>query len=193
MHFDLLATPATWEVLSKTGKAYFDALVEHLCNITGVAVAFVVESVDPKGERVCPLSIRGVENFRDGRCYDTLGTPCERLRKGGASLFPDRLTEHFPKDSWLATTGMQSYVGLPLLDERRPISRCTWSRCTSVNLSTAPSDEATDGESDDLGGRPSVMIRSRPRPRLAPNWKSTSSGVQIRRGSICTLRVTTRM
>jgi PAS domain S-box-containing protein len=116
MHFDLLATPATWEVLSKTGKAYFDALVEHLCNITGVAVAFVVESVDPKGERVCPLSIRGVENFRDGRCYYTRGTPCERLRKGGASLFPERLTEHFPEDSWLATTAMQSYVGLPLLD-----------------------------------------------------------------------------
>ena len=116
MPFDLLATPATWEALSKTGKAYFDALVEHLCNITGVAVAFVVESVDPQGERVCPVSIRGVENFRGGHCYDTRGTPCERLRKGGASLFPERLAEHFPEDTWLAATGMQSYVGLPLLD-----------------------------------------------------------------------------
>jgi hypothetical protein len=116
MRVDLLASPATWDALSKTGKAYFDALVEHLCNVTGVAVAFVVESVDLTGERVCPLASWGVEHFRDGRCYDTLGTPCERLRRGGPSVFPDHLAERFPNDRWLSSTGMRSYVGLPLLD-----------------------------------------------------------------------------
>ncbi len=116
MRIDLLTTPTTWDVLSRTGADYFDALVEHLCNLTGVAVAFVVEVMDSKGERVCPLASWGVEDFRLGRCYDTRDTPCERLRRGGAGIFPDRLAERFPKDRWLISTGMQSYVGLPLAD-----------------------------------------------------------------------------
>jgi len=113
---DLLTNPTTWDVLSKTGRAFFDALVEHLTNVSGTAVAFVVESADPSGSRVCPLASWGVNNFRLGRCYNTIGTPCERLRRGAPGIYPDRLLERFPADDWLQTTGMQGYVGLPLLD-----------------------------------------------------------------------------
>ena len=43
MPFDLLATPATWDLLSQTGQAYFDALMEHLAMVLGVSLDFVVE------------------------------------------------------------------------------------------------------------------------------------------------------
>ena len=112
----LLASPATWGALSKTGIACYEALVEHWANALGVAVAFVVESLDPQGNRVCPVACWGVASLRGGQCYDTQGTPCERLRRGAPSLYPDRLAERFPDDPWIARCGMQSYVGLPLLD-----------------------------------------------------------------------------
>lgn len=116
MQESLLANPVTWNVLSRTGIDFYEALVEHCANALGVAIAFVVEAVDPHGNRVCPLACWGVATFRDGQCYDTLGTPCERLRRGAPSLFADRLAERFMDDPWIAASGMQCYVGLPLLD-----------------------------------------------------------------------------
>jgi PAS domain S-box-containing protein len=116
MHENPLANPVTWSVLSKTGIEFYEALVEHWANALGVAVAFVVESVDPHGNRVCPVACWGVASFHGGFCYDTQGTPCERLRRAAPGLYPDRLAERFPDDPWIARCGMQSYVGLPLLD-----------------------------------------------------------------------------
>ena len=116
MREKLLASPATWAALSKTGIECYEALVEHWANALGVAIAFVVEALDPHGDRVCPVASSGAALFHDGECFDTLGTPCERLRRGVSGLYPDRLAEHFPDDAWIARSGMQSYVGLPLLD-----------------------------------------------------------------------------
>ncbi|MBK8636718.1 MAG: hypothetical protein IPN92_00010 [Chromatiaceae bacterium] len=59
MPFDLFATPATWDLLSKTGQAYFDALMEYLVTVLGVSLAFTVESVAPSGQRVCPVASWG--------------------------------------------------------------------------------------------------------------------------------------
>jgi len=86
MHENPLANPVTWSVLSKTGIEFYEALVEHWANALGVAVAFVVESVDPHGNRVCPVACWGVASFHGGLCYDTQGTPCERLRRAAPSL-----------------------------------------------------------------------------------------------------------
>ncbi len=116
MPCDLLATPATWDLLSKTGQAYFDALMEYLVKVLGVSLAFTVESVAPSGKRVCPVASWGEVGLRGGRCYDTRGTPCERLGQGQNGIYPDRLAERFPADSWVAQSGMRSYVGVPLLD-----------------------------------------------------------------------------
>ncbi|MBP6582445.1 MAG: PAS domain S-box protein [Chromatiaceae bacterium] len=116
MPCDLLANPATWDLLSKTGQAYFDALMEYLVKVLGVNLAFTVESVAPSGTRVCPVASWGEVGLRGGRCYDTRGTPCERLGQGQNGIYPDRLAERFPADSWVVQSGMRSYVGVPLLD-----------------------------------------------------------------------------
>ncbi len=117
MHTHLLANPVTWNVLSKTGLDCYEALVEHWANTLGVAIAFVIESLDAQGNRVCPVACwGGVASFYGGQCFDTQGTPCERLQRGASSLYADRLAERFPDDPWIAQSGMQSYVGLPLLD-----------------------------------------------------------------------------
>jgi PAS domain S-box-containing protein len=116
VRFDLLANPATWDLQSKTGQAYFDALMEHLAKVLGVSLAFTVESVAPCGRRACPVACWGAHDLRGGLCYDTHGTPCERPGHGQKGIYPDRLAEHFPADPWLAESGLRSYVGIPLLD-----------------------------------------------------------------------------
>ena len=106
----------TWALMSRTGQAFFSSLVEHLATILGLRVAFIVESMDLKGETVMPLASWGVQRFRDERAYKTAGTPCERLAHGAAGIYPRNLPDHFPDDSWLQETGMQAYVAIPLLN-----------------------------------------------------------------------------
>jgi PAS domain S-box-containing protein len=108
----------TWELMSRTGQAFFTSLVEHLATSSGLRVAFIVESMDLKGKRVKPLASWGVQGFR-GECeYNTTGTPCERLAHGAPGIYPNNLLDQFPNDNWLQQTDMQAYVAIPLLNEQ---------------------------------------------------------------------------
>ncbi len=107
----------TWELMSQSGQVFFSSLVEHLATVLGLRVAFIVESLDSKGKRVAPLASWGVKGFREECAYNTSGTPCERLAHGAAGIYPNNLLDHFPEDTWLQQTDMQSYVAIPLLNE----------------------------------------------------------------------------
>lgn len=107
----------TWELMSQSGQVFFSSLVEHLATVLGLRVAFIVESMDLKGECVAPLASWGVQGFREECAYNTSGTPCERLAHGAAGIYPNNLLDHFPEDTWLQKTDMQSYVAIPLLNE----------------------------------------------------------------------------
>ncbi|NOR19703.1 MAG: PAS domain S-box protein [Xanthomonadales bacterium] len=107
----------TWDLMSRTGQAFFSSMVEHLATMLGLRVAFIVESMDMKGERVAPLASFGVQGFREECAYNTRGTPCERLAGGAAGIYPNNLLDHFPNDAWLQKTDMQAYVAIPLLDK----------------------------------------------------------------------------
>ena len=107
----------SWEVMSQTGQAFFSSMVEHLATTLGKKVAFIVESMDLKGERVAPRASWGVHGFRGEQAYDTRGTPCERVASGASCIYLKNLSDYFPDDVWLQQSGMQSYVAIPLLDE----------------------------------------------------------------------------
>ena len=117
MRDDTRLNQRTWELMSQAGQAFFSALVEHLATTLGVRVAFIVESMDLKGERVAPLATWGVRGFREKGAYSTQGTPCERLSSGAAGIYPNNLMNYFPGDAWLQQSGMQSYAAIPLLNE----------------------------------------------------------------------------
>ena len=106
-----------WELMSHTGQAFFSSMVEHIATRLGLRMAFIVESMDLKGDRVAPLAIWGAQEFRGKQSYDTQGTPCERLSSGAASIYLKNLPDYFPNDSWLLQSGMQSYIAIPLLNE----------------------------------------------------------------------------
>lgn len=117
MFDDAQTNQRAWELMSQTGQAFFSSLVEHLAITQGLQAAFIVESMDLKGERVAPMASWGVHGFRGGQAYDTRGTPCERVGSDGACVYVDNLPDYFPDDTWLQQSGMQSYVAIPLLDE----------------------------------------------------------------------------
>jgi len=117
MRKDTQLNQVTWELMSRTGQAFFTSIVEHLATVLGLRVAFIVEAMDMKGERVAPLASWGVQRFREECAYNTSGTPCERLAGGAAGIYPSNLLDHFPDDTWLQKTDMQAYVAIPLLDK----------------------------------------------------------------------------
>lgn len=116
MRQDLLSSPATWDLLSTAGPTFLQRLVAHLCQLSGMALGFVSEIVDTRGERACPLAWCGSGGYRSGRCYETRATPCERLTESG-TVIPDHLVDRFPTDVWLVGSGMRSLLALPLLAE----------------------------------------------------------------------------
>lgn len=107
----------TWELMSRTGLAFFSSLVEHLATTLGVRAAFIVESMDMKGDRAVSLASWGMQGFRGEHVYDTKETPCGRLGNGASGIFPSNLADYFPDDDWLQQSGMQSYVAVPLVNQ----------------------------------------------------------------------------
>ena len=93
MRKDTQLNQVTWELMSRTGQAFFTSIVEHLATVLGLRVAFIVEAMDMKGERVAPLASWGVQRFREECAYNTSGTPCERLAGGAAGIYPWELLD----------------------------------------------------------------------------------------------------
>ena len=53
-----------------------------------------------------------MENFS----YLLAGSPCEQVHDHGACLYPDRVAELFPEDTFLTEQNIRSYIGTPLAD-----------------------------------------------------------------------------
>ena len=99
-----------------TGEVFFQSLVRHLATAIGVEYAFVAEFVDQR-TRVRTLAYWGKEQILANVEYDLAGTPCEDVVRGGLCHHPSGVKERFPSDELLVTMGIESYLGVPLLDE----------------------------------------------------------------------------
>lgn len=53
----------------------------------------------------------------DNFSYELAGTPCEKVTNSGTCMYPNSVAELFPKDTFLHEQQIQSYIGMPLLDE----------------------------------------------------------------------------
>jgi PAS domain S-box-containing protein len=102
-------------VSHETGTPFFRALVEHLAHALEADVAIVGEIED--GARVRTLAM-----LRDGGIvpnaeYPLDGSPCgTTTSRDEPCVFPDRVSELFPRDEPLARAGMRGYVGATLRD-----------------------------------------------------------------------------
>ncbi|HEX3448647.1 MAG TPA: sigma 54-interacting transcriptional regulator, partial [Isosphaeraceae bacterium] len=98
-----------------TGEVFFESLVRHLARAIDVSYAFVAEFAG-SNERVRTLAYWSKGKLRENVEYDLAGTPCEDVVRGGLCHHPLGVKDRFPDDRDLAAMGIESYLGVPLLD-----------------------------------------------------------------------------
>jgi PAS domain S-box-containing protein len=103
-----------------TGEAFFQSLVRHLAAAIGVEYAFVAEFASTR-TRVRTLAYWGKGEILPNVEFDLDGTPCEDVVRGGLCHHPREVKEKFPRDHGLVDLGIESYLGVPLLDGDRNV------------------------------------------------------------------------
>ena len=98
-----------------TGEFFFASLVRHLATTIGVSYAFVAEFAG-SATRVRTLANWGRGEILPNVEFDLDGTPCEDVVRGGLCHHPLGVRGKFPRDPGLADLGIESYLGVPLLD-----------------------------------------------------------------------------
>ena len=100
---------------SETGERFFSALVRHLASALNCKYAFVSE-LSKDRIRFRTRAVWGPDRYLDNFESLLAGTPCEAVLKGHASHHPERLCQLFPEDKALASWGVESYCGVPMLN-----------------------------------------------------------------------------
>ncbi len=98
-----------------TGEVFFESLVRHLATAIGVSYAFVAEFAGV-ATRVRTLAYWGKGEPLPNVEFDLEGTPCEDVVRGGLCHHPLGVQGKFPRDQGLIDLGIESYLGVPLLD-----------------------------------------------------------------------------
>ncbi len=102
-----------------TGKAFLDAVTQHIAQAMKLDVVFVGELL-PNGEQIKVLSAFGMPI--EGRIYNLEHTPCEDVINKQLVVYPERVQHLFPKDPELKEWGIEGYIGTPLFDpDHRPL------------------------------------------------------------------------
>ncbi len=98
------------------GEDFLRSLVRNLGMALETAYALVAE-VNEARDRVRTLAVWGRGRFQDNVDYELAGTPCEDVLRGELCHHPRGIQELFPRDAMLAELGLESYLGVPLLDD----------------------------------------------------------------------------
>jgi PAS domain S-box-containing protein len=98
-----------------TGEEFLQTLVQNLARTLRSAYAFVAEFAD-RPTRVRTLAYWGRGGLLDNVEFDLAGTPCEDVVRGKTCHHPHGVQERFPGDTGLAEIGIESYLGVPLVE-----------------------------------------------------------------------------
>jgi PAS domain S-box-containing protein len=99
-----------------TGQEFFQTLVRHLAAAVHTRYAFVAEFVGGTSVRTLAYWIR--DRLVDNVEWDVTGTPCLDVVRGHLCHHPSGVKDKFPDDKPLVEWGIESYLGVPLLDSR---------------------------------------------------------------------------
>lgn len=100
----------------RTGdRDFFDALTENLAEVLGVRIVFLARLTDPERMQCVSAYRDGVHVEQDD--YAIAGTPCEVVLREGVCNCRSGAGERFPEAGSLVASGIDSVVGVPLLDD----------------------------------------------------------------------------
>jgi formate hydrogenlyase transcriptional activator len=98
-----------------TGEEFFQNLVRHLAEAIDAHFAFVAEFAEVN-TRVRTLAYWARDHLHDNQEWELAGTPCEEVVKGSLCHYPNGVKDQFTRDRPLAEMGIESYLGVPLID-----------------------------------------------------------------------------
>jgi formate hydrogenlyase transcriptional activator len=104
-----------------TGSDFFYSLVKHLAFALRVRYAFVSECVESVQGRVRTRAFWNGDRLGENFEYDVTGTPCLRVLEGEIAHYGKHVQQLFPDDKDLVALGVESYLGVPVLDPSGPL------------------------------------------------------------------------
>ena len=107
-----LIVEATSAVL---GQGFFRSLVRYLTRALGVRMAYVSELI-PGTERLSLRCLWSGTEYREGQEYPSEGSPDALVLRDGTVYYPSGVVQRFGANSWVASLGVQSYLGMPIHD-----------------------------------------------------------------------------
>ena len=96
------------------GEEFFPSLVRHLATALSVKICFIAELCGKNNECARLLAMWRGTSFLEPFEYALHGRPCEQVFLGHRAYYPSNVRKQFPKDTWLADNGIESYLAVPL-------------------------------------------------------------------------------
>jgi PAS domain S-box-containing protein len=110
LHILVSSTVAT------VGDEFLRASAAGLAKSMGVRIGFIAERDGDDETRIRTLALWDTDHVADNFSYSAQHTPCEHVLRDGYALYPAKVADMFPQDSWLRENGIESYVGIVLCD-----------------------------------------------------------------------------
>ncbi len=101
---------------SVTGEEFLRSLARHLASTLKLHYAFVGELSGEGKDRVRTRVLWAGDGFAENFEYELANSPCEKVINTGLCCYPENVSALFPEDRLLAEMGIESYIGVPLLD-----------------------------------------------------------------------------
>ena len=99
-----------------TGDTFFQNTVRCIAETMNVRFSFIAKKDADDASIIKTIAIWDTDQIIDNISYPIKDTPCEQVLSTGLSVYSDKVAEIFPKDLWLKDNGIESYIGIPLLD-----------------------------------------------------------------------------
>lgn len=105
---------------TRTGQAFFEQMIELLCETLNTDLAFVGEYVPNAAEgQVQTVAVCTPGPLAPSFRYDLTQTPCDRVMTEGVCVYPTEVHQEFPQDELLQTSKIQGYAGVRLTDSHQ--------------------------------------------------------------------------
>ncbi len=100
----------------ETGEEFFRVLVKELARALDTCGALVADYL-PETGTLLPRAYWLGDDWVDPGPYEIAGTPCEGvIRSGELFQIPDRVIDHYPRNTFLRDNELVSYTGMPFKD-----------------------------------------------------------------------------
>ena len=105
------------------GPDHLKALIAGLAKGLNVKYAFTGHTIGPERQRIQTDIVWAVDNFKDNFIYELSKTPCEKVFTGTkVCVHKENVAYLYPEDKLLAEMGVESYIGVPILNRNGELS-----------------------------------------------------------------------